>query len=535
MPHATTQSGTLVRMSICARVATGALICCLAGAAGACSLIYDAGDFHASDAMPADSTMPPPDVDPTRLALTSVSPDTVLEGEGSLATGRAIPILVSGDSIAQDAVIRFELAGAGGADAGVDDAGVNATPLEVGDTVVSIDGTMAATTIRVPVLETVGQGETLALRVVVDQMGASAGLDFTVTGLDELDVAGGTLTTQTAGLAPAYSRITFAQPVHLAGTDPARFHATAEIIVSAPVDADGQADGSPGSGGCPGGAGETVGDCGAGGGGQGTSGVLQSGPGGGGGGFGGVGQQGAGGKANSPAGSGGMATGNDMLVPIATEAGQPGNRGNGGGGGGTGTLGGNGGNGGGGGGAIELRSDGTITLTSGGAVRAAGGQGAAGGGLGGGSGGGGSGGAILIHAPGGLIDETAGNVVSAAFGSSAGNGGDGSVGRIRIDSPTDPAASVGSPAPVRGPLWRADLPAIVREASVTGTVIGAPGRAFAVWVDDNEQPTVTPGGSGTKQVTVPLVAGHNNVCVFAGAQADFRDEAAMCRDVVYLP
>lgn len=34
---------------------------------------------------------------------------------------------------------------------------------------------------------------------------------------------------------------------------------------------------------------------------------------------------------------------------------------------------------------------------------------------------------------------------------------------------------------------------------------------------------------------MPLVAGHNKVCVFAGAQADFHAEAAMCRDVVYLP
>ncbi len=515
-------------MSSCARTVTGALLCSLVASSGGCSLIYDAGDFNASDAAPpmADA-MPPPDVDPTMLSLDAVTPDTVLEGEGSMATGRAIPLLVTGNSIAADAVIRIELAG--GADAGT-------VPIEVGDTVVSTDGTMAATTIRVPVMDTVGQGESLLLRVIVDQTGASAGLDFTVTGLDELEVAGGTLTTQSAGLAAAYSRITFAQGVHLAGTGPARFHATSEIIVSAAVNADGQSDGTAGAGGCSGGAGETAGNCGNGGGGQGTSGVLQSGPGGGGGGFGGVGQQGAGGMANAPAGGGGMATGNDMLVPIATEAGQPGNRGNGGGGGGTGVLAGAAGNGGGGGGVIDLSCDGTVTITGGGALRAKGGDGVAGGGLGGGGGGGGSGGAILVRAPGGLIDETAGSVVSASGGGNGGgNGGNGSGGRIRIDSPADPSATVAAPAPVRGPLWRADLPAIVRQPSLTGTVVGAPGRAFAVWVDDNEQSAVTPGGGGSKQVTVPLVAGLNHVCVFAGAQADFRAEASMCRAVVYLP
>jgi len=524
-------------MSLCARTVTGALLGSLIASSGGCSLIYDAGDFHASDASPtmADA-MPPPDVDPTQLSLTAVTPDTVLEGEGSTATGRAIPILVTGDSIAPDAVIRFEPAAAADVDAGAGDAGVGALPIEVGDTVVSTDGTMATTTIRVPIMETVGQGESLSLRVIVDQTGASAGLDFTVTGLNELDVAGGTLTTQSAGLAAAYSRITFAQPVHLAGTEPARFYATSEIIVSAAVDADGQTAGVPGAGGCPGGTSQNAGDCGVGGGGGGTSSTLQNGPGGGGGGFGGGGQQGSGGAAGSPPGAGGMMTGNDMLVPIATESGQPGNRGNGGGGGGTGTLGGAGGTGGGGGGIVELRCDGTITLTGGGSVRAEGGDGTAGGGLGGGGGGGGSGGGLLIRALGGLTDETSGGVVSAnGGGNGGGNGGTGSGGRIRIDSPADPSATVSAPAPVRGPLWRADLPAIVRQPSVTGTVIGAPARSFAVWVDDNEQPAVTPGGGGTKQVTVPLVAGLNNVCVFAGAQADFRSEASMCRAVVYLP
>lgn len=508
-----------------------------------CSLIFDGDGFRVADAGPtpdaplpdapiADAA-PPTDVDPSMLMITAVEPDNVFEGEGSAAGARAIPILVTGSMIAADAVITIELASDG--DAGVDaDAGA-APAIVVGDTVVSSDGTMAATTVAVPVMDQLDDGQTLELELVVSQAGVRATRPFVINGLDELDVAGGNFDTD--AVRPArFSTIDFGAAVHFQGTKPARLHATSAITIAAAIDANGRngsTGGAAGAGGCPGGGSQAPGGCGTGGGGGGNNDtLLGNGPGGGGGGYGGVGGPGTTVNAAVP-GMAGTATGSETLVPLDTGAGQPGNRGNGGGGGGKSGLGAAGGVGGGGGGAIELRTDGTITITGAGAVRADGGDGEAGGGNGGG--GGGSGGAILLHAGTSIVNDTGAPVVSADGGDPGTRAGVGGGGRIRIDGPALPGTLVSSPAPLRGPAWRADMPTIVRAATADAVLTGQPGRAFAVWVDDTDRGTETIGGGGTRSVSIPLVAGLNQVCAFVGTTADFLVEASTCRAIIYLP
>mgnify|MGYP000278797092 CR=1 FL=1 len=145
-------------------------------------------------------------------------------------------------------------------------------------------------------------------------------------------------------------------------TEPAVASSDAKNITTT-AKLDGNAMGAmPGPGGCTGGAAEGAGNCTPGGGGAGVNGAtlgLGTGGGGGGGGFGAAGTAGTG----MGAGGVGMATGNDMLVPlVGGVTPDESNRGNGGGGGGGGALRAAGGAGAGGGGTIALTAGGDVLV-----------------------------------------------------------------------------------------------------------------------------------------------------------------------------
>lgn len=526
---------------------------CLMSLNAGCTIIFSGDDFAKPepDAAPVIDSPPPIDApplidaNPSLLTIDRVEPDTIAEGTGSELTGRPVPIIIHGANFTPGAVISLMtpakevdagVADAAVSDAAVNDAGITPTGAPVlGASVVSSDGTMIATTIAIPVRDDLADGESETYRLVVSQQGHSADVDLTVTGLDELTLAPGTLTVSAGTLKPAYSRIVIDQNVHAIGAAPVRLFATAEIVVSATLDANGAQNGTAGAGGCAGGTAEGPGGCGTGGGGPGSGGGLNEGAGGGGGGFGVVGTGGSGGNAMNPAGAGGMPTGSEMLIPIATNPGEAGNRGNGGGGGGDGLLGGAPGGGGGGGGTLELRTTGVLHFTAGG-LSANGGPGANGTGLGGGGGGGGSGGAILLAAAAGIVNDTGGTVCQAGGGGGGNRGGAGGAGRVRIDAPTVDMGLVNTPVPVFGPIIRSDAPAVVSDSStVMITVAGEASRSFAMTINDVEQPLVTPGQAHTATVAAALTAGMNRVCVFATTTVDFRPEAVMCRDIAYLP
>jgi hypothetical protein len=510
------------------------------GTLAGCSLILDPDDLRGQDdaavpdARPPDAA-PPSDADLAALAIDSVTPAELWEGQGS--AGRPIPVVITGSNIDDGAMITFEVAG----DA---DAGVPGIALQAGVTVVNPHHTLAATTVTVPVIDELAAGETVTVLVRVSQGTTSVTEEITLHGLDELSPAAGTY--QAGDFAPLYSRIEIDEDIRLVGEAPVRLRATSEIIIAAEIDAGGRnggttTGGAPGPGGCAGGAEGAPGGCSMGGGGGGSAASIELGPGaGGGGGFGADGNTGAGG---SNGGSAGEGTGNRWLVPLLTDPGSAGNRGNGGGGGAGGTLS-NGGGGGGGGGVVELTSDGRLEITAGGSIITDGGNGGA---PAGGGGGGGSGGALLVRAHGELVWDGGSPAISAAAGSGNGcgscnKGGNGGVGRIRLDHPGTTTASGTTPAPVRGPMWAGAVPVLVTGADLIGgnlriTVHGAGATLYGLLVNDDPTPDpfmTTATGAGTLEV--PLEPGMNRLCAVVTVDADFSlPEAVNCIDIAYVP
>lgn len=473
----------------------------------ACSLVYDVDNLPGrSDARVFDAAIDAPvDADPSMLALTSVEPASLLEGTGT--GGRPALLVLHGASIVDTAEVSVAFVDAVGVDAGVD-AGAE-QPMLAGFGATA-DGTLAGVAVRIPVIGDLHAGENRTLRVTLTQGAAQESVDVTVAGLEELTLAGPTAVS--AATATPYSQIEITGKVHFTGADPVRLFATGGIHLAADLDGDavGQ-EGGPhgcrgadqqGAGGCTPGGGAAGGDAGVLG--------LTHGAGGGGGGFGAPGTAGNG----TGGGKEGMATGVETLVPIVSTAGTAGNRGNGGGGGGQGTLNAAGGAGGGGGGVIYLAAGGDITVDSGHTISAKGAT--ASGGSGGG--GGGSGGAILIRA-GGAITST-GAWLTAPGGlattGSQGPGGPGGVGRIRVDAAVgNVVAMATTPGAFRGPSWAAATPSIATTAP-TLTLVGQPGRAFGVRLNDQAQADVTPGVDGTVAVTgLALRAGRNQICAVA--------------------
>ncbi|HLU65232.1 MAG TPA: hypothetical protein VKZ63_03115 [Kofleriaceae bacterium] len=486
-----------------------------------CSVVYDADDLRGS-------------AHEGGFLLDAVQPDRVLEGEGSAATGRPIPIVLGGHDIPAAATVSIRRApgcGASGADAAAQPAAVALaeSPLEV-----SGDRTVAAFSLSVPVDPALASGDSARIFLTVSDGTRCQEVELEVIGLDELELAGGTLATDVDELAPVYSTVQFTGPVLLEGAAPARFVATAEIVIDAAIAADCDDSGAPGAGGCAGGPPSVRGGCGAGGGGPGPSGVLQVGPGGGGGGHAGPGDKGAG---DTPENAGGAATGDETLVPPRGGDPAAGARGHGGGGGGGGLLSGTGGHGGGGGGVIELTSGGVVRITEAGSIRAAGGDGAD---ATGGGGGGGSGGGVLIRAAAELDAAGVTPRVSApggAGGEGDSRGGDGADGRVRIDSPGgDPSYLVTDAARWRGPMIAPSLPPVVRTSPVEVTVSGVPGGRYGLMLHRGEVLEVLIGPSGEGTIAAPLEPGRNVICALVTPDAEVSvREAASCRAVALVP
>jgi hypothetical protein len=328
-------------------------------------------------------------------------------------------------------------------------------------------------------------------------------------------------------LKPLYSSATISAKTNFTGTTPVHLRVTGGITIKAAVDVDASGS-SAGAGGCAGGTSTMASGCDTGAGKAGTTGI--SGASGGGGGFANDGSPGTGGASgNGPAG---LATGDPMLVLLDYDPGTAGNRGNGGGAGGGGL--GNGGAGGGGGGTIELTAGGTITI-NGGTVSAAGASGTTGM-LTGGAGGSGSGGAILVRAAGGVTSTTA--WISAALGAAAGSGGAGSLGRIRVDTPSGSVTSMATnPHAHQGPAWGTGAMTIVRASSVNLPLVGESGRTYGLIVNGAAiKAGVTLSGTTTTSVPVTLTAGRNHVCAVADndSTSSGNDVALECIDVVYL-
>ncbi|MBL8623954.1 MAG: hypothetical protein JNK64_21785 [Myxococcales bacterium] len=472
-----------------------ALVSC---ALGACTIVYNSDNLppptDAADAREVDAQ--PIDANPDELTLTSVEPAALAEGVGA-GGGRPALVVLHGTSLVGGASVAAAFTT--GADL-VEVAGFDATP----------DGTEAGVALRIPVLTDLAAGAQRTLRLTVTQGQTSQSIDLMVQGLDELRLTGPT-TAAPAG-PTRYSRIEVVGNVHVTGTTPLRLEATADIHLTAKLD--GNALGAtPGPGGCTGGAAEGAGNCTPGGGGAGVNGAtlgLGTGGGGGGGGFGAAGTAGTG----MGAGGVGMATGNDMLVPLVGGATpDESNRGNGGGGGG-GALAAMGGAGAGGGGVIALTAGGDVLVEGNGRVEATGGT--ANGGSGGG--GGGSGGAILIRAGGAL---TAPGVWLAAAGGGASTGasnagGPGGVGRIRVDTASGGLAGMATtPVAVRGPAWPVATP-VVAASLPSVTLTGEPGRTFQLRLNDTAAPSATPGIDGTTTITgLPWRRGKNQLCAVA--------------------
>ncbi len=508
------------------RLALGAA--CLAGSA--CVIVYDADDLRKRDAAPADAVpidALPIDANPGALAVTDVTPSTLLEGVGADG-GRPAVLLVEGDSLVDGQLVVT---------AAFTDGAMEALPVEV--SAASTDSTRAALALAIPVDPTLAAGASRTLRLTFRQPGAAdVTHDLTVSGLDELTLTAGTVAV--TSLAPRYARVTVEGDVHFTGATPAVVVATGGITLGARLDADAITT-TPGPHGCAGGLANSAGACGVapsnGGGMQGFDAaglaIGTPGDGGGGGGFGENGTVGAGTMGGAP----GVETGNDMLVPIVTPGANPGNRGNGGGGGGNPSAlgGGAAGPGGAGGGVLVVAAGGVLTVADG-ALRAAGG---AGGGVGGG-GGGGSGGAILVRAFGGVVGAPGAWIAApgGGGGNAANDGGNGGAGRIRIDAPGALDAPSVTPVAKRGPAWAIDTPLIVREPTPTLTLFGEPGKTHGVRVDGAAVTDVQIGFDGQREVEVSLAPGANTVCALWTVNATeivAPDEARSCVDVVYLP
>lgn len=516
--------GTTTILSVALLVATG------------CSFIYDGGEFAR-----ADARVPPPDVNPTALTLDSLNPSSldegsgcIPEGDGCADLGRAVPVVITGSNISMTATITLDGGGFN-----------NQTVVPT----IASDGSMAAFSVRVPVMPNLAAGETVDITVKVAQAGIDKSLPMTIRGLPEfvasVDAADGTY--DVGMIQPRYSTVNFDTPVAFEGADPARFIASSEILVSAKLSADGGAadvttPGTAGPGGCSGGASGQAGQCGE----SGGRGAAENGGGGGGGGSIG-GDPGAGGA--GVGGDGGMPAGNPTLTPLTGQGSVP-SRGHGGGGGGKAALLAElGAGGGGGGGVIELSSDGRFVLGSAGELSAVGGQGGRqGNGAGcvlgekGGAGGGGSGGAILIRAHAVLTDDVGETRVAVDGGvggqpgGSCSHGGNGAPGRVRVDVPSDaalPGFTTGLPALYRGPVLDPATPLVVPTTPVDITFFGDAGTDYWVQSDGGGAQMKQISGGHSTTVSVPLQTGLNTICA-AVAQSASQPEGRNCLTIAYI-
>ncbi len=514
------------------RCSTTVFVASLCGLAAGCHLFIDPDEFrgHELDAAPIPDAAivdaPPADVDQQALMLDSVEPPSVFEGQGSFAGGPGVPVVILGSNIAVNATVTV---------AGVDGATIEQTR-------VSMFAGSIGFVLRVPIDTTRAQGsadQVLTVTVTQPDGVTMATIDVAVVALDEFLLTGAP---DVAMLRERYSTITTTGAASLRGPTEARLVATGSIEVSLAVDANGIQTTTTGAGGCGGGGGGVAGGCGAAGGTQGGS-ASNLGIGGGGGGGGARATGINGGSGAAAGGPGGMVSGDDYLTPLVG--------GNGGGGGGAGGLvvgiGTPGGAAGAGGGAIELTSEGSLSISAG--VSVLGGAGAtAGGGCssGGGGGGGGSGGALLLRAAGVLTLGAPLRAIGGVGGNSSDTGcsnagGKGADGYVRVDGPSATVAGVDAmPAATRGPMWAPDTALVVGTATPMLVLFGSSNRDYGITVGDGRTTTATPGVTGSANVPITLEPGVlTPVCAYVSPSLDGTNlslsEAKNCRSLVYIP
>ncbi len=377
-------------------------------------------------------------------------------------------------------------------------------PVAVDLLAASVNGTLTAFAVRIPVTAALPAGDRPLELTVVDASGGTASTAddpataLVAAGLDEL-VLSGPLPALPASGVYRYSSIVVPTAIvaQLGGAEPVRLVATGDMTIAGIVSAD-ASDGGPGPGGCAG---------------QVNASAQQQCPRGGGGGS--LTADGGGGSFGS-AGAGPLAgelTGNFLSVPVGYDVptGRPqsvsdDNRGHGGGASAD-------HRGGAGGGAVVLSSFGRISMGQYARVTA----------RGGGpvpasrpSGGGGSGGAIVVSAMAGLDIATAAPrpFEATGGGEAAVRGGDG---RIRLDAPGDDLTGFAraTPRPWFGPSWL-DVPLVV--AAQSEVTIGidprVPGVTSPVYVmvDDLRDPVLCVPDAGRCRAWLVLSVGQHTLC-----------------------
>jgi hypothetical protein len=435
------------------------------------------------------------DADPSKLALTRVTPSSIREGIGS--SSRPAVLVVHGMHIVPGATVEVTAVG-GGRAITIDEAQIQ----------VSRDGTMLAFPVSVPPDPGLAAGATLQLDVTVTQDTPAGPLSQTLVqmlqldGLDEL--SGGTI-----ALPPGVSVFSQVDATSISAANPAggpiiiRSMSTVTLDGMISVSANGQ---SAGAGGGNGGAGGAP--------------------------VGGMGQPGAGPGAGLPSGGGGTyATkgGGNSPAPVGDPALptlEAPNRGSGGAGGNSNGTPSAGGAGGGGGGTIEITANGAIVLAS---IQARGGNGIM---AGADDGGGGSGGTILLRS--GASVQAASLDVGGGVGMNPGGAG-----RIRIDAPSVPPTT--NPPFYRGPTFALDTPLIVTTAQPAMSASGQPLTTFSYFItnadgDQSRGPfQATFGATGLSTFELEaLFEGLNVVCLLVDGGDLARDESRNCIDVAFL-
>ncbi|WP_428265923.1 hypothetical protein [Haliangium sp.] len=493
-------------------------LCAAAALAASCSVLYNPDDLGVG----SDGGLPPgvPDARPPdalpagAFGLIRSVPATVREGEGAV---RPIPVVIEGQNISPDVEISVMA---------LDDVILTAP-------VVNGAGTRLAFGMTVPVIDV---GAPDSFTIVARQNGEERMVTVGLVSLDELvasKLSGGRLSQDDVNALDCCSRIVIDASVILEGDEPVRLTATAEVVVSASISANGgdavaANPGQPGPGGCRGGGLSADGECG-GSGGQAPNDPTSNDAAGGGGhitpGIPGGGDSGA---------DGGDASGSADLVPLSDEGGH--------GGGGS-----KQGAGGGGGGVFEITSEGVFRVDIGGNFSARGGGGGDGrcDAVSVGGGGGGSGGGILLRGLAGF--EDLGSTPRIAAGGGAGgdtgtcleNGGGGADGRVRVDYPEvgdQPPFARTSRRPVRGPTIAPTLPVIVEAAGVAVPIAGQPDATYRIFVNGSGVDDVPIDQDGVVNVPVTLVEGRNELCVGTenGSIGNQPSEGKHCVHIAYM-
>ncbi len=489
----------------------------LAALVSGCSLALDTQPFRTADASvsaadggAADAGLTDAEMVDTGVPLVvqQVLPSQLLEGVGSGAPEvRGTAIVLQGE--------------------GLNVSEVRSDQLEVLKWRASDDAAYLAVAVRVPVDRQLDEGMTTQATLTLVHEGGQADADITIEGLDERSVRADE-SPPTGDNPSPYSVIVF-EGGAVGGLSPARWFATSRIEMQGVLQVSGQTDGTPGAGGCAGGAGEQGGSCDARAGGAGNSAA-------------GPAPTGGGGAGNRTPGTAGGDPGEgpvagapgDSISGSALSEGLRRFAGAGGGGGGGSAAGG----GGGGGGAVALVSRGVMTVSD---LNARGGPGQPllTGGCERAGGGGGSGGVVVLRAW--SADGTA--AIDVSGGSPGGvvncpnRGGVGGDGFVYLQTITSTAnlQVVPTASGLLGPTWDRETPVIVSQ-STRLSIRGVPGQTYWVQPEGQTGRSVLIVAGGIASVDIEFDApGVRQVCLRRGEDAVDALEGRDCLAFAVLP